>query len=170
MNWMPWIVSLVVAALLQTTLWHALPDLPLVQVEPLFALALLAGLLVPAADARLAALLAGLAADLTSIGPMGVHALAYGITGLAITYVRDVINRHVWLGRLVITFLSALPAQVLVALHLRYVQGGSFALSELLGHGLATALGTSLFVALLTLLPRLAPRRGFRGRAAWSRR
>jgi rod shape-determining protein MreD len=164
MNWTRLLAVLLVAVLLQATVGR-LVDLPLIDLDLLLVVVLVCGLSAPASDARLAALLIGFAADLLSGGPMGVNTFAFGVTGLLVTKLREVINRHAWLGRLVIAFLAALAGEAILVLHLCYLQGvdlGGFTKGLLAAGSIAAPAATA--AALLTLLPALAPRRR---RLAW---
>jgi rod shape-determining protein MreD len=164
MNWAKLLVALLLAVLLQATVGR-LADLPVIDVDLPLTLLLVCGLIAPTHDVRLAGLLIGFVVDLLSGGPMGVNTFAFGFTGLAITKLRETVNRHMWLGRLLIALLAALACEFVLLLHLHYLQGadlGGFA-HAILAAG-RIALPAALAAALLTLLPALAPRRR---RLAW---
>lgn len=86
-------------------------------------LSVLAGLLAPARDARLMALAAGLAQDLTSADVLGLHAFSLGLTGLLLTLLLEVVNTSVLWARIAVCFLAALPGQLLCAVHTVYWSG-----------------------------------------------
>lgn len=164
MNWPKLLAVLLVAVLLQATLGRLL-DVPFVEIDLPLTIVLVCGLIAPAHDTRLAALLIGFVVDLLSGGPVGLNAFAFGFIALAATKLREIINRHMWLGRLVIALLAALSGEFILLLHMHYLQG-----AELGGFARATLTATriafpaALIAALLTLLPILAPRRR---RLAW---
>jgi rod shape-determining protein MreD len=164
MNWAKLLAVLLAAVLLQTTLGR-LVDVPLVEIDLPLILVLVCGLISPTHDARLAGLLVGGVVDLLSGGPMGVNTFAFGFTALAVTKLRETINRHMWLGRLLIALLAALTCELVLLLHLHYLQGadlGGFAHAVLTACRIAVP--AALAAALLTLVPALAPRRR---RVAW---
>jgi rod shape-determining protein MreD len=164
MNWTRLLAVLLLAVLLQATIGR-LVDVPMVDVDLLLVLVLVCGLVAPAHDARMAALLIGFTVDLLSGAPIGINTFAFGCTGLFITKLREVVNRHVWLGRLVIALLAGLVGEIVLALHLCYVQGadlGGFTKGLLAASQIALPAATA--AALLTLMPALAPRRR---RATW---
>jgi rod shape-determining protein MreD len=169
MSWLSLLAALVVAVLLQTTVGRMF-DLPVVDVDLLLILALLYGLAGPVRDARIATWIIGLARDLTTDGPVGLHAFAFGLTGLLVTKLREVMNRQVWWARVLIGFLAALPGQLLVKLHLVYIQRGAWGdwWDTLTFIALPSATA-AVIAAVLTALPPLAPRRGAAHRAAWGR-
>ncbi len=162
---MPWglfTLALLIVYLVQTTL------LRLLGVEPLdlfLALALVCGLTAPAPEARLAGWLTGLAQDIGSDHPIGLQALALGLAVLTLTYLRELVNQHLWWARWLIAFLAALVAQLLVRLDLRFVQHGQLSWAQIAGGSLLTALLASLLAALLVGLPASVGRRDRRRRA-----
>jgi rod shape-determining protein MreD len=164
MNWTRLLAVLLLAVVLQATVGR-LVDVPIVDFDLLLVLVLVCGLIAPAHDARMAALLIGFTADLLSGAPIGINTFAFGCTGVVITKLREIINRHVWLGRLVIALLAGLAGEIVLALHQSYVQGtvlGGFMQGLLAASRIALPAATA--AALLTLMPALAPRRR---RAAW---
>ncbi len=165
MNWAGLLALTLVAVLLQASLGR-LADLPVIELDLLLIITLVCGLITPAHDARLAALLIGFAVDLLSGGTIGLNAFAFGVTGLLVTKFREIINRQVWLGRLLIALLAAMAGQLLLLLELHFVQGvylGGFAATVWAASRVAAP--AALAAALLTLLPQLAPRR--RRLASW---
>ncbi|MFH1747563.1 MAG: rod shape-determining protein MreD [Planctomycetota bacterium] len=172
MNWMGLLAALVVTVLLQTTVCR-LEDIPLIDVDLMLVLALLYGLLAPVNDARIAAWLIGLTCDLTTDGPVGVHALALGLTGLFITQMREVVNQRIWWARALIAFLAALPGQLLIPLHLRYMQNAGANVGSLWAiiiSAILISLTAALLLALLTRMPLLSPRRHGVHHLSWGRR
>ena len=169
MNWVGLVAALLVTLLVQTTLAR-LGDLPLIELDLLLVLALLYGLLAPVQDARLAALLIGFAVDLTTEGAVGIYAFSFGLTGLLLTWMREVVNRQLWWGRLLITFLAALPGQLLIVLHLRFVQRAALGtVWQMLVSVVLVSATAALVTVLLTFLPPLAPRRHLARRGPWRR-
>lgn len=118
MGWLALTLSLIVAYLFQTTVFTP-ADWP---VDLFLVVALVAGLSAPTPDARLAAWFSGLAADLGTVGPIGVHALALGLTGLLLTQLRSTVNEYLWWARFWVALLAAIPGHILILLHLRYFQ------------------------------------------------
>lgn len=92
-------------------------------VDAFLLLAVLAGLLAPARDARLMAFVAGLAQDLTSVDALGLHAFSLGLTGLLLTLLLEVVNTSVVWARVAVCFLAALPGQLLCLVHAVYWSG-----------------------------------------------
>ncbi|MCK4341346.1 MAG: rod shape-determining protein MreD [Phycisphaerae bacterium] len=156
---MPWgifILALLITYLLQTTV------LRLASVEPLdllLTLALVCGLAAPVQEARLAGWFTGFAQDIGSAGPLGLHALLLGLAVLVLTRLRELVNQHLWWARWLIMFIVAFPAQVLLQLHLRFLQGAHLSWSRMGLDALTTAMLASLLAALLLGLPAV-----FRGR------
>jgi rod shape-determining protein MreD len=156
---MPWglfSLALLLAYVLQTAvLQHfasAWLDLPLT-------LALVCGLMAPTAEARLAGWITGLAQDIGTDSPLGLHAFAAGLAVFALTALRELVNREVWWVRWLAALAVALPAQFLVQLHDRYVQGAAVTWGQMAGHALETALVAALLAALAPGLLRLLKRR-----------
>lgn len=159
MSWAGLAAAVIVAVLLQTTVCQ-MGELPLVDVDLLLILALIYGLLAPVQHARIAGWIIGFAYDLTSEGPLGIYALALGLTALLLTLMREVVNRHVWHVRLLICFMAALPGQLLVPLHLRFVQGGHVGSGwQVVFSAVMLSVTAAALAALITGLPPLAPRK-----------
>ena len=95
----------------------------------------------------------------------GALALALGLAVLTLTYLRELVNQHLWWARWLIAFLAALVAQLLVRLDLRFVQHGQLSWAQIAGGSLLTALLASLLAALLVGLPASVGRRDRRRRA-----
>lgn len=172
MSWVGLVAALVVTVLLQTTVCR-LGDLPLIDLDLMLVLALLYGLMARVHDARIAAWIIGFVCDLTTEGTLGVHALAFGLTGLFLTQMREVANQRLWWGRALVAFLAAVPGQLLVPLHLRFVQGGGTnvgSMWQIFGSAVLISAVAAFLAALVTLLPPLAPRRRMAGGVSWGRR
>jgi rod shape-determining protein MreD len=169
MNWIGLIAALLVAVLIQTTICP-LADLPVVDVDLLLVLALVYGLVAPAQDARLAAFIIGFAVDLTTESALGLRAFGFGLTGLLITQLREITNQRIWWTRLLAGLLAAAPGQLLIVLHLRYIQGielGNW--WSLVFHAIVVAATAALLAALGTAVLRLGQPPHSQRRAAWKR-
>jgi rod shape-determining protein MreD len=167
MNWLGFAAAALVTLLLQTAVaWSGL--LPAIPIDLLLALALLYGLSAPVHDARLAALAAGLLADLFTLGPVGLRAFAFGLAGLLVTQLRARANRELWWVRLGLGAVAALPGQILILLHFLLLQGaGALTLRDVLGQAVLTSLVAAALAAAVTHFPLLGPRRrGARGQLA----
>ncbi len=158
MNWIGFVALLVVGLLMQTTV-NRLLGLTHIHVDLLLVLALVYALLASTPAARLAALFCGLAVDLMTEGSFGIHAFAFGLTGLLLTKLRESANRQLWLVRFLISFVAALAGQLLILLHLRFIQSGYVASwrGEVMLSVLLSAEAAAL-AALITQLPPLRPR------------
>jgi rod shape-determining protein MreD len=168
-NWLAFVAVLLVTLLLQTTVCP-LGDLPLIDVDLLLALTLIYGFAAPSADARLAGWIIGCAYDLMTEGPLGLHAFALGLTGLFLTQIRDTFNHHLWWVRLLVGFAAALPGELLIPLHIRFIQGGQITGAwTVVGSAVALAAPAALIAALVTRWLPMAPRRLPHRRASWSR-
>jgi cell shape-determining protein MreD len=158
-SWTRLIIAVLVVIVVQTTAC-AIARVPRLPVDLPLVLALVYAITAPAADARLAALLIGFAVDLTTDGPVGVCSFAFGLTGLVATRLRGVLNSYFWLGRLFIGLLSALPGQLLILFHLRYVQGARVPVGPGAVAGVVWAcLVAAVICTLITGLPAFSPRR-----------
>ena len=158
MRWAGLVAVLVVTLIAQTTVARA-ADLPVLETDLLLVLALLYGLLAATVEARLAAWIIGFAADVMTEGAIGLHALAFGLTGLLLTWLRHIVNRQVWWGRLLMCFAAALPGQLLIVAHLHFLQGAQLgSWWDMVSSALRVALSAALFATLLTLIPPLTPR------------
>lgn len=156
---MPWglfTLVLILAYVLQTT---AVPTWALPVVDLLLALALVCGLAGSPPDARLAGWVTGLAQDIGSSGPLGLHALALGLAVMALGRLREMVNRELWWVRALIAFVVAWPAQLLIFLHARFMQDAALSWPALLSQSLLTAVVAALLAALLVGAPGLWRRR-----------
>ncbi|MGD8453041.1 MAG: hypothetical protein PVJ57_14580 [Phycisphaerae bacterium] len=168
MTWLGLLAALLVSLVLQTGL-HWLGLASPYGVDLLLALALIYGLAAPLAEARLAGWIIGFGVDLMTEGPLGAHAFALGLTAYFLTVLRERVNGTLWWIRLAICFLAALPGQVLLGLHLRYVLDATGAgLGGLLVSALVLSLTGALVAALATFIVPLAQRHGMHG-PSWSR-
>jgi rod shape-determining protein MreD len=156
MSWGLFAVVLLIVYVLQTAV---LPHVAPAWLDLLLALALLCGLTAPAADARLAGWVVGLAQDVGGDGALGIHALGVGLSVLLLTRLREVVNRELWWVRWLAGLVVSWPALLLVQLHDRYLQGAALSWPQMLGHALLTAMIASLVAALVLRLPRALRRR-----------
>ena len=158
MSWAGLAAAVVVAVLLQTTVCQ-MGDLPLIDVDLLLTLALVYGLVASADQARIAGWIIGFAYDLTSEGPLGIHAFALGLTALLLTLMRTGVNRNLWRVRLLVCCAAALPGQLLVPLHLRFVQGGNMGSLWQIGlSAVMVSVTAAVLAALITGFPPLSQR------------
>ncbi len=169
MSWALLGIALLVTYVLQTAVVNVLDPRLLGQppVDLFLALALVYGLRAPRDDARIAGFLVGLAQDFSGVGPLGIHAFALGLTALLLTSNRDVFRINIWLVRLILAFIMALPAQFVLAAHVRLWLGSAEPAASLLLGGLLTAFAAALLAATATALPWLsAARTASRGSSA----
>ncbi len=159
MRWARFAVALLVTLVIQTTVLRfvAGPWLDL-----LLVLALVCALAAPRDDARLAALLVGLAQDMQTEGPLGVFALGLGLSGLVVTGLREQVNRHLWWVRWLIACVAAVPGQLLIALHKRFWQGDNTSWGQLLLNCLITSVVAALLAAVVVGFPAAYRRRRHR--------
>jgi rod shape-determining protein MreD len=124
------------------------------------AYALLVALIAPTAEARLAGWIVGLAQDLGSTGPIGIHALSLGLAAFLLTRVRELLNVQVWWPRGLALWLAGLPAAALAVVHRNaWSATGEWNIFSAIGSGVTTSLAAALLVLLLTTLPALTLRR-----------
>lgn len=150
MNTLIYLILLVVLFVTQTTV---LPQFAQESVDLLLALALACGMLLPVTDARLAAWCAGFARDLETLGPVGLHALALGLAGLAMTALRELINLHIWWARGLLALLVGFPAQLLVRFHQRFLQDQNMTFTSMVGGAFMTALIAATLATLVAGVP-----------------
>jgi hypothetical protein len=113
---------LVVFLLQKSLVWTLGWDLR--SVDLFLALALICGLSAPAADARLAAWVCGLARDLAGApAELGLHSLTLGLTGLILVWMRDSGGGAVWWTRLVCCVLAAWAGRFVYSLLAAMVAG-----------------------------------------------
>lgn len=165
---MPWgffTLALLLTFLVQTAV---LPFFGGHYIDLLLMLALVCGLAAPTQEARLAGWITGFAQDVGTAGdsPVGLHAFALGLAVLAITHLRELVNQRLWWVRWLIGLIVAWPAQLLIQIHLRFLQGAHLSWSRMLWDSLLTALIAALLAGLVLELPAAFGRRRRRRRAA----
>lgn len=163
MRWGWFALALLVTFVVQTAV---LPFAHLEFLDLLLVLALVFGLAAPVADARLAGWVVGAAQDLGTDGPMGLHAFALGLAVLALTYLREWVNQYLWWARWLAMFVVAYPAEVLIHLHQRFLQGARLTWLGLVLDPLFTAAVAALVALVVLALPGLFGRRARRRSAA----
>lgn len=148
MRWIPFIILLYVAAVLQTAV---VPFFAVHGIRPdlLVVLAAHYALTAKAPDALLACWLVGLAADLTGLGfaghsSVGLHAVAMGFAALLVVGVRDWTFRDSPVTQLLFTFLMALFQAVLVGTYLCYAATNRPAWADVLLSGIYSAAYTTI--------------------------
>ena len=128
-------------------------------------LALLAALLAPLHDARIAGWVIGFAQDLSSTDVIGIHAFTLGLACLLLTSMRGVLNLRVWWSRILVVFLCAWPAPLLYALHLRFWTGAeSISASNIILGSAAQAMVAAATATALTAWPTFRFRKNRPGR------
>lgn len=152
------VIALVVTYLLQTSVVGVLG---LRHVDLFLTLALLYGLLARAQDAPLAAWGIGLAQDLGTLDPLGIHAFCLGLVALAATRMRAGLNVSALWPRALVSVASAWMGMFAYRafMLLRTDDAGSW------WSALGGSLGTALIASGLALLITLSPRADLRGRA-----
>lgn len=166
MRWGVYLLLLLLAWVLQSTL---LPLLGVRWLDLLLVLALVYGLAAPVADARLAAWFTGLAQDLASSGPLGLHAFVLGLAVLGLTYVREWVNHNLWWARWLVAFSVAWPAQLVLCLHQRFLQDApesALTWGRIISDALLVSVVAALLAAAILGLPMLVGRRRHRRRPA----
>jgi len=156
MRWGLFILALLVVYIAQTA---ALPLFAPSWVDMLLILALVYGLTAAPTEARLAGWIIGFAQDVGSLGPLGLHALALGLATCGLTYLREAVNRELWWVRGLAAFVVAWPAQLLVLLHMRFLQNAPLSTLRILFDSFATAATAALIAGLLVGLPSVWRRR-----------
>ncbi len=153
MRWGLFAVALLVTFIVQTTVLRSLGGSPC---DLLLTLALVSGLIAPPREARLAAWLTGLAQDMGTGGfrsPLGLYALSLGLAGWLLTHLREQVNRHLWWARWVIAFAAAVPSQILVRVHLRFLQGEVLSWWQIIGQALVSSAAAGLLAAIVAGVP-----------------
>ncbi len=156
MLWALYVLALVLAYLAHTTVpptW--MPE----WLDLLLVIALVCGLTAPAAEARLAGWITGLAQDIGTVGPLGLHAFTLGLAALLLTLMRDAVNRTLWWVRSLLAFVAAVPAQVIIVIHYRYYQFVESSWWSLLSSALLTAIAAAVIAATITGLPSMMGRK-----------
>lgn len=157
MRWGWFAVALLLTYVLQTALAPQSLDL-------LLSLALVVGLVAPVPEAWLAGWLTGFMADLgdhaqDQVGRLGLHAFTFGLLVLALTWLREYMNRGLWWVRWLAAFLVALPAEYLLKLHQRVLQGAHIPPTRFLLEPLLLAALASLVAAIVVAVPTVVARR-----------
>ena len=157
MAWGGFAVALLLAYLVQTGV-AAVLNVP--HFDAFLLVAVLCGLLAPTHDARIAAWITGLVYDLGSADVLGIHAFTLGLTGLLLTWLREMGNVGVWWVRGLAAFLAAWPGQLIYLLHLHYWAGNAAAsLWGLVVTATLSSLVAAILATLISALPRLIHRR-----------
>ncbi|MEW6250615.1 MAG: hypothetical protein AB1716_08195 [Planctomycetota bacterium] len=152
MRWGWFALALLLVYVLATAWPHTWLDL-------LAAFALACALLLPAEDAWLAGWITGFSHDLAGHGPIGIHALALGLAAYGLTRIRDGLNRELWWVRWLGGFVVLFPAQILVALHQRYIGGQRIPWWQIVTEPAGVALLAALLAALAAGVPAAIARR-----------
>lgn len=146
---LPFAILAVLALVLQISLAPAieapprtLPQLPLI-------LAVYVALFAKADAALIACWSLGLLMDLASIGPMGGCAVAYGLAGAGIVYIRSSVFRDHPLSHVFLTLVFCFLANEIIALRVAINHGVGFHRSLLLFDPLASAIYTALLAPCL---------------------
>lgn len=161
MAWGGFALALLLAYLVQVGVATPL-DVP--GFDAFLLVAVLCGLLAPTHDARIAAWITGLAQDLGSADALGIHAFTLGLTGLLLTWLREVGNVGVWWVRGLAVFLAAWPGQLIYLLHLHLGGNAAASLWNLVGPAALTSLVAAVLATAIDVLPRLLRHRGRRRR------
>lgn len=147
MRWIPFAILLYLAVVLQSTL---APFLAVHGIRPdfLVIVAVHYALAARAADALIACWVIGLMTDLTSLsfgeyGNVGVHALAFGLAGLAIVALREITFRESVITQIVCTFLARVVVSAVAGLHLLWAADAWSRTGEVLLAGLYSAVYTA---------------------------
>ena len=130
---------------------------------------LVCGLVAPLHEARLAGWIVGFAQDIRAEAPspIGLHALALGLAVLALTHLREMVNREVWWVRWVIAFVAALPAELLVLWHARVFQHANLSWWQIIGAAVLTAAVAGWLAAVVVGLPSVLGRRRRHSASRW---
>lgn len=162
MIWSGFALALLIVFVLQA---GAASLLGLTSLDLFLALALVCSMMAPSHEARLAAWFTGLAQDLGSSDPLGIHAFILGLTAVLLTQLREVGNLAVWWVRGAIAFLAACPGQLLYRAYLRYWAGyGDDSFFNLLIASITASALAAVLALAVTFLPYYSRRRqGFYG-------
>ncbi len=163
MTWTRFGLALLAVYVVQTVI---VPLLPLGPLDLFTVLVLLVGMLAPTPEARLAAWITGLAQDIGSVDPLGLHAFCQGLTGWVLSRLRERFNVEVWWPRGVGGFLAALVGHF--AYHLFgavWMNDASLGWLAMTAQAGFAALFASALMVALTSTPRLSVRRFRRHRA-----
>jgi rod shape-determining protein MreD len=156
MFWWRFALAVLAVFVVQTT---ALPQFASPAVDLMLMLALWYAWTAPLPDARLTACLTGLVQDVGTQGPLGLHAVACGLTAWLLTRWREHVNRDVWWVRWIVGSAAVLPTRLLVAVQQRYWQGLTGSWPRLLLDVFLTSVIAGLLAALAVGVPTLLRRR-----------
>ena len=118
----------------------------------------------PKTDALLGAWTLGFLADLNTELPLGLIAIVYGLSALAVVEMRGLLFREHLVASLGVTFVTGLAGQSAIAVYRLFAVSGT-GFFDAGGHALLTALYTALFAPyLLRGLRRVNPLLGIEGR------
>lgn len=165
MRWIPFVILVYVACVLQTT---AMAFLEVHSVRPdlLVLVAVYYALLARRPDALLACWLLGLAVDLNGLSfhtrsNVGLHALAFGLIALLAVRVRELFFRDQMMTFVWFMVAWVLLLEALVGMHLMWATGQWNRFGELALAGTYTAIYTAIFAPYVHwLLKRLRPTLG----------
>lgn len=155
MRWALFAAGLLVIYVVTRGVWFRFPLLA--PVDLFLTYALVCALFARAPDAGLAGWIVGLAQDLGSEGPVGIHAVSLGLAGVIVASLRETFNVRVWWPRWLTLFGAAAPAAVLVGLYRHFWRsGGELGLAAVLGGALWIALIAATLALLVTAVPGVA--------------
>lgn len=161
MRWATFLAILFAAYLLQALLPIRPEYLPL-----LLALAIVCGLNAPTDDARIAAWLCGLMLDLTGEPHLiGVNSLAFGLTGLILTWLRESGLSAAGPARFIIAVLAAWPGQFLYDILVFASREGGYSVWAGLARTLLTASIAAVVALIFAVFPVMVLHRRRLGRA-----
>lgn len=174
MPWRAFLTVLLVAFVLQTA---AARQFGIESLDLLLAYALFCALALPTGDARMAAFLVGFAQDLGSGGyggttaPIGASAFCFGLTGIAVTWLREWLNTQIWWVRLLVAFLAAVPGQLVLAFYTHWwLSAWRMSAGQTFLHVVTVSMLAALLAVGLTTLPLFLNwdrRRRGRARPRW---
>ncbi len=164
MRWGLFILVLLAAYIVQTAV---LPLFAPSWFDLLLIVALVYGLTAPPVEARLAGWIIGFAQDVGSLGPLGLHALALGLATYGLTHLREAVNRELWWVRGLAALIVAWPAQLLILLHMRFLQDAALSAFQIMLGSLTTALSGSMIAGLVVGVPGAWRRRRRHALSRW---
>jgi len=148
MRWIPLLVILYLAAVVQTTI-APLIEIKSIRPDLVIVVAVFYALYAPRYDAMLACWCAGFLIDLTSVGfqthsNIGVHALGMGLVGILVVALRDYTVQDSPLGQMMYCLLAKLLVTAVAVTHLAIVLEAEGVMRRLLMFGLWEAVYTGL--------------------------
>ena len=158
MNWLGFSIALVLTYFFQTTLAALAPAGSL---DLFLVLTLVAGFLMPIADARLAGWLAGFVQSLETAGPVGAHAFSLGLSAWLQTMLRDSLNMRSHTARFLAAMTGAVAGQGALRLYQYLLLGHVF---ESWGEWTKLVLVVSLVAAIAATIVSALVRAGRRRR------